>query len=119
PGRATGAVGPPDCLTLKEAAVEAGVAILVSMLSLLAGIVIGSYIQRKQSSKLLASAADQARVLLEDGRRQVETIKREAAVEARDEALRLRQATETEAARLRQEVDAEVRARGEEVKRRE
>jgi ribonuclease Y len=104
---------------LKEAAVETGVAILGSVLALLLGIVIGSYVQRKQSTNLLGSAADRARILLEDGQRQVETIKREAAVEARDEALRLRQSAEGEAARLRQEVDGELRTRGEEVKRRE
>ena len=62
------------------------------------GFLVGTQYQRKQSASVLGSAEQQARALLEDGRRQAETARREAAVEARDEASRLRQGVEAETA---------------------
>src|SRR4029453_5294742 len=61
----------------------------------------------------------QARALLDDARRQADTPRREAAVEARDEALRLRQGVEAEASKLRAEVEIETRTRLAEVHQRE
>ena len=68
---------------------------------------------------MLGSAEHQARALLDDARRQAETTRREAAVEARDEALRLRQGVEAEATKLRAEVEVETRTRLAEVQQRE
>jgi ribonuclease Y len=99
--------------------VEAGVYILIAVVTLLLGVGIGTYVQRKQTDNVLGSAKEQAKALLEDSRRQAETARREAQVEARDEALRQRQAAEAELARARSEAELDLRTRGEEIKRRE
>ncbi|HEY2959988.1 MAG TPA: ribonuclease Y [Actinomycetota bacterium] len=83
------------------------------------GYLLGTSYQSKRSSNLLGSARQQADALLEDGLRQAETARREAAVEGRDEALKLRQAAEEEVLKLRQEVEGEIRSRMVEVQRRE
>jgi ribonucrease Y len=111
--------GPPGCLDAKEAAVGAGADILIGVLALALGIAVGILIYRKQTTNVLGSARHQASALVEDARREAETIRKEAGVEARDEALKLRQAAETDLARARHDGEAERRSRGEEVKRRE
>jgi ribonuclease Y len=113
------AAGSPGSLDLKEAAVEAGVYVLEAVLVLLAGFVLGYWIHRKQTTNIIGSAKEQAAALLDDARRQAETTHKEALVEARDEAMQLRQATEADAIRLRAEAEAELRTRSEELKRRE
>jgi len=99
--------------------VEAGVYILEAVLVLMAGLVPGYWIHRKQTTNMIGSAKEQAAALLDDARRQVETTRKEALVEARDEAMQLRQATEADAIRLKAEAEAELRIRSEELKRRE
>jgi ribonuclease Y len=99
--------------------VGAGADILIGVLALALGIAVGILIYRKQTTNVLGSARHQASALVEDARREAETIRKEAGVEARDEALKLRQAAETDLARARQDGEVERRSRGEEVKRRE
>jgi ribonuclease Y len=82
----------------KEATVEAVVLIVGVLAGTVLGFFVGTSYQRKQSATVLGSAEQQAKALLDDTRRQAETTRREAAVEARDEALRLRQGVEVEAA---------------------
>jgi ribonuclease Y len=113
------AAGSPGSLDLKEAAVEAGVYILEAVLVLMAGFALGYWIHRKQTTNMIGSAKEQAAALLDDARRQAETTRKEALVEARDEAMQLRQATEADALRLRADAESELRARSEELKRRE
>ena len=113
------AAGSPGSLDLKEAAVEAGVYILEAVLVLMAGFALGYWIHRKQTTNMIGSAKEQAAALLDDARRQAETTHKEALVEARDEAMQLRQATEADALRLRADAESELRARSEELKRRE
>ncbi len=98
---------------------EANAVILVGVLALALGIAAGILIHRKQTTNVLGSARFQATALVEDARREADTIRKEAGVEARDEALRLRQAAEADLGRARQAHEAELRGRGEEVKRRE
>ena len=99
---------------------EAGIiAVVGALVGIMVGFVGGTNYQRKQSTTLLGSAEDQARAVLEDARRQADTARREATVEGRDEALKLRQAAEGEALKLRQGVEVEVRSRMVEVQRRE
>ena len=98
---------------------EAGTIILIILICLLAGAALGYLFHRKHSASVLGTAEAQARALLEDARRQIETERRAAAVEARDEALRIRQAAEEEAMKGRQAVEAEVRRRLAEAQRRE
>jgi ribonuclease Y len=119
PGQAARANRFAGCLDAKEAAVEAGAVISVGVLGLALGVAVGILIHRKQTTTVLGSARHQASALVEDARREAETIRKEAGVEARDEALRLRQAAEADLARARQQHEAELRSRGEEVKRRE
>jgi ribonuclease Y len=100
--------------------VEAGgTLILAAGLALLAGIALGYLIQRRQSRTVLGSAEDQARQLVDDAHHKAETIRKEAEVEARGEALRLQRAAEEEATHARQEQEAELRTRGDELSRRE
>ena len=66
---------------------EAVVLIVGALAGIVVGFFVGTQYQRKQSATVLGSAEQQARALLEDGRRQAETARREAAVEARDEGL--------------------------------
>ena len=113
------AAGSPGSLDLKEAAVEAGVYILEAVLVLMAGFALGYWIHRKQTTNMIGSAKEQAAALLDDARRQAETTRKEALVEARDEAMQLRQATEADALRLRADAESELRVRSEELKRRE
>jgi ribonuclease Y len=102
--------------------VDAGIIVTVAA-ALVAGTglgyLLGTSFQSKRSGNLLGSARQQADALLEDGLRQAETARREAAVEGRDEALKLRQAAEEEVLKLRQEVEGEIRSRMVEVQRRE
>jgi ribonucrease Y len=99
--------------------VEAGFIIIGALAGIVLGFIIGTSYQRKQSVALLGSAEQQARSMLEDAKRQADTTRREAAVEARDEALRLRQTVEAEATKLRAEVEVESRTRLGELQRRE
>jgi ribonucrease Y len=103
----------------KEATVEAVVLIVGALAGIVVGFFVGTQYQRKQSATVFGSAEQQARALLEDGRRQAETARREAAVEARDEASRLRQGAEADATRLRAEVEVETRTRLAEAQQRE
>jgi ribonuclease Y len=93
--------------------------IVAAVLALVAGVALGIVIQRKQSQSVLGSAEQQAQAIVEAGRQQAETLKKEALVEARDEALKLRQAAETEVHRTRHDLEGELRVRGSEVQRRE
>jgi ribonucrease Y len=102
--------------------VSAGIIVVVAAALIgttIAGFVLGTIYQRKQSIGMLGTAQAQAQALVEDARRQAETARKEAAIEARDEALKLRQSAEGEVAKLRQEVEGEVRTRMAEVQRRE
>jgi ribonuclease Y len=103
----------------KEATVEAVIIIVGALAGIVVGFAIGTSYQRKQSATMLGSAEQQARAVLEDARRQAETTRRETAVEARDEALRLRQGVEAEATKLRAEVEIETRTRLAEFQRRD
>jgi ribonuclease Y len=99
--------------------VEAGIAIIGIVVGVVLGVAVGATYQRKQQTTMLGSAHEQAKALLEDATRRAETTKREAAVEARDEALRLRQSAESEVTKLRAQVEAEGQARLVELQRRE
>ncbi|HEU0169899.1 MAG TPA: Rnase Y domain-containing protein, partial [Acidimicrobiales bacterium] len=98
---------------------EAVVLIVGALAGIVLGFVVGTQYQRKQSATVLGSAEHQAKALLDDARRQAETTRREAAVEARDEALRLRQGVEADATKLRAEVEVETRTRLADVQQRE
>ena len=95
---------------------------VILVVGALAGIVLGfprrNAIPAQTVTTVLAQAEHQARALLDDARRQAETNRREAAVEARDEALRLRQGVEAESSKLRAEVEIETRTRLAEVHQR-
>jgi len=99
--------------------VEAVFSFVGALAGIVLGFLIGTSYQRKQSATVLGSAEQQARAVLEDSRRQAETTRREVAVEARDEASRLRQGVEAEATKLRAEVEVESRTRLAELQRRE
>jgi hypothetical protein len=54
---------------VKEATVEAVVLIVGALAGIVVGFFVGTQYQRKQSASVLGSAEQQARALLEDGRR--------------------------------------------------
>jgi ribonucrease Y len=99
--------------------VEAVIGVIGVLVGVVLGFVVGAAYQRKQHDTLLGSAQDQARAVLEDARRQAETIRREATVEARDQALQLRQTVEADATKLRAQVEVESQTRLVELQRRE
>ena len=86
------------------------VAIVIAIAAIVAVIVM-----RQSTQKSQHRSEEEARTLLEDARRQADALRREAEIEAKDEALKLRQSVELEKAdRLK-----EVRAAEDRLKQRE
>jgi ribonucrease Y len=79
--------------------------ILGGLIGLLVGAAIG-YVARKSVAQREADSAEaRARTILKDAEREAESAKREALVEAKDEAYRLRTETESDLKRRRAEID--------------
>ena len=77
------------------------VAIVIAITAIVAVIVI-----RQSTQKSQHRSEEEARTLLEDARRQADALRREAEIEAKDEALKLRQSVELEKADRLKEVRA-------------
>ena len=89
-----------------------------SIIWLIVGAVVGiaaGFVINKFVAKSTAQRADEAHTVVEDAKRQAETLRREAVVEAKDEALRLRQEAQAE----NKERLKEVRAAEQRVNQRE
>ena len=78
------------------------------VLGLLAGAGIGYFVRKSMADKEVASAENRAKTLVADAQREAEAAKREALVEAKDEAHR-----------LRNEVEADLRTRRQEIEKKE
>lgn len=84
---------------------ETVVTIIISaLLALVVGIVVGYLIRKSISEAKISSAEDLAKQIVEEGRRNAESAKREALLEAKDENHRLRQETENELRERQMEV---------------
>ena len=66
--------------------------IVGAVVGIAAGFVINKFVAKSTAQR----AADEAHTVVEDAKRQAETLRREAVVEAKDEALRLRQEAQAE-----------------------
>jgi len=75
------------------------------ILGLAAGIVAGYVIRHRQGLSRVDAAETRARGLIDDAEREADTHRREMLVQARDEALAVRQKVEEELARRREDVD--------------
>ena len=93
--------------------------VIAIVLGLVVGGLAGYYYQQKRAAAELDSAETQAKSVVEEARRLAETTRRAGELEARDEAIRIRQSAEAEAARLRQEIEGEVKTRLADAERRE
>jgi ribonucrease Y len=78
------------------------------VLGLLAGALAGYFVRKSLAEKEVDSAEARARTLVQDAQREAEAAKREALVEAKDEAFR-----------MRQEAEADLKARRAETERKE
>jgi ribonuclease Y len=78
------------------------------VLGLLAGALAGYFVRKSMAEKEVDSAETRARTLVQEAQREAEAAKREALVEAKDEAFR-----------LRQEAEADLKARRAEIERKE
>ena len=82
--------------------------VLFSALTLLVGLIVGAVIgiiyRKKVAEAEIGSAEEKARKILADSSVQVETMKKEALIEAKEETLRLRSETERELKERRAEV---------------
>ncbi|QHS22318.1 ribonuclease Y [Virgibacillus sp. MSP4-1] len=78
--------------------------IISALLALIVGIVVGYLIRKSISEAKISSAEDLAKQIVEEGRRNAESAKREALLEAKDENHRLRQETENELRERQMEV---------------
>ena len=85
--------------------------IVGAVVGIAAGFVINKFVAKATAQR----AADEAHTVVEDAKRQAETLRREAVVEAKDEALRLRQEAQAE----NKERLKEVRAAEQRVNQRE
>ena len=85
--------------------------IVGAAIGIAAGFVINKFVAKSTAKR----AADEAHTVVEDAKRQAETLRREAVVEAKDEALRLRQEAQAE----NKERLKEVRAAEQRVNQRE
>ena len=85
--------------------------IVGAVVGIAAGFVINKFVAKSTAQR----AADEAHTVVEDAKRQAETLRREAVVEAKDEALRLRQEAQAE----NKERLKEVRAAEQRVNQRE
>ena len=85
--------------------------IVGAAIGIAAGFVINKFVAKSTAQR----AADEAHIVVEDAKRQAETLRREAVVEAKDEALRLRQEAQAE----NKERLKEVRAAEQRVNQRE
>ena len=85
--------------------------IVGAAIGIAAGFVINKFVAKSTAQR----AADEAHAVVEDAKRQAETLRREAVVEAKDEALRLRQEAQAE----NKERLKEVRAAEQRVNQRE
>ena len=85
--------------------------IVGAVVGIAAGFVINKFVAKSAAQR----AADEAHTVVEDAKRQAETLRREAVVEAKDEALRLRQEAQAE----NKERLKEVRAAEQRVNQRE
>lgn len=85
--------------------------IVGAVVGIAAGFVINKFVAKSTAQR----AADEAHAVVEDAKRQAETLRREAVVEAKDEALRLRQEAQAE----NKERLKEVRAAEQRVNQRE
>ena len=71
--------------------------IALAVVGLIVGIGVGYFLNVRASEKRAGSAAQRARDIVTDAERQADSLKKEALVEAKDEALRIRQQAEQEA----------------------
>ncbi len=82
--------------------------IVFSVASLLVGLIVGAFIgiayRKKVAEAEIGSAEAKAGKIIEDGKASVETMKKEALIEAKEETLRLRNETEHELKERRAEV---------------
>ncbi|MFP5353388.1 MAG: ribonuclease Y [Actinomycetota bacterium] len=78
------------------------------ILGLLAGAGIGYFVRKSMADKEVASAENRAKTLVADAQREAEAARREALVEAKDEAHR-----------MRTEVEADLRTRRQEIEKKE
>ncbi|MGP4072176.1 ribonuclease Y [Piscibacillus sp. B03] len=79
-------------------------AILISILLLVVGIVVGYLVRKSIAEAKISSAEELAKQIVEEGERNAESAKREALLEAKDENHRLRQEQENELRERRTEV---------------
>ena len=86
-----------------------------AIIGIVLGIVLGFVIARYVANGTMKRQKEEIETVLSDARRQAETIKREAEVEAKDEALKLKAEIETE----RKERQREVREAEHRVQQRE
>jgi len=75
------------------------------ILGLAAGTGIGYFVRKTMADKEVASAENRAKTLVVDAQREAEAAKREALVEAKDEAFRLRSEVESDLKTRRQEIE--------------
>ena len=84
------------------------IAVIVGIAALLVGGVIGAFVgityRKKVSEKEIGSAEEQARKIVSDGEKQVETMKKEALLEAKEDILRQRNDADREIKERRSEV---------------
>ncbi|MFR0869039.1 MAG: Rnase Y domain-containing protein [Adlercreutzia sp.] len=72
------------------------ITIVLLIVAIVIGLVLGFIVNRLIASSSSKNAAREAASLVEDAKKQAETLRREAAVEAKDEALRYKQEMEKE-----------------------
>jgi len=75
------------------------------ILGLAAGTGVGYFVRKTMADKEVASAENRAKTLVVDAQREAEAAKREALVEAKDEAFRLRSEVESDLKARRQEIE--------------
>jgi ribonuclease Y len=80
------------------------VTIIVAIVAIAAGVLLGFVLRKNFGEKQLDNARESAGRIVADAEKQVETLRKEALLEAKDEVFRLRAEAETEAKERRKEI---------------
>jgi ribonuclease Y len=80
--------------------------ILIAIVAIGAGVLLGFYLRKNLGEKQLENARESADRIVADAEKQAETLRKEAVIEAKDEAFRFRAEAETDAKERRKEIQS-------------